>query len=259
MKTADIVSQLAPGMARTSRFAILLSPPAYATENMGRSNANLQKVLLFCDSVSLPGLNVNTNPTRTFGEVREIPNEFNYEPITATFYVDADMYTKKMFDNWILGIQYAETRAFRYYDDYISEMRIFVHDTKDNERYVVNLYEVYPKSIGAIQLDYANTQIMKVTITFQYKYWRSEKNDMAMITKNINSNGGFGLATVAGFFQYGLSALLSPVTNFFNSWFGFQESVNRNLSQHPEGLGNRTGTPPVHPSPTPRNSSYNDN
>lgn len=259
MKTSDIAAAIAPGMARTSRFAILLSPPAYATENMGRSNANLQKVLLFCDSVSLPGLNVNTNPTRTFGEVREIPNEFNYEPITATFYVDADMYTKKMFDNWILGIQYAETRAFRYYDDYISEMRIFVHDTKDNERYVVNLYEVYPKSIGAIQLDYANTQIMKVTITFQYKYWRSEKNDMAMITKNINSNGGFGLATVAGFFQYGLSALLSPVTNFFNSWFGFQESVNQNLSQHPEGLGNRTGTPPVHPSRTPRNSTYNDN
>ena len=258
MKTSDIVAQVAPGMARTSRFAILLTPPPYSLENMGRSNANIQKVLLFCDSINLPGLNVNTNPTRTFGEVREMPNEFNYEPISATFYVDADMYVKKMFDNWILGIQYAETRAFRYYDDYISDMRIFVHDTKDNERYVVNMYEVYPKTIGSIQLDYANTQVMKVTITFQYKYWRSEKNSMAVITKNINKNGGFGLSTISGFFEYGLSALLSPVTNFFDSFFGFQESVNRNLSQKPETQGNITNTPPVvYKSATARNSKYN--
>jgi hypothetical protein len=253
MKTSDIVAQMAPGLAKTSRFAINISPPQWVFRQPARggdTNAtgytNLHKILLFCDTVSIPGLNVNTTPIRTFGEVREMPYEFNYEPITATFYVDADMYVKKMFDDWILGIQVDETRSFRYYNDYISPMNIIVYDTKDKKRYAVQLSEVYPKSVGQVQLDYANTQIMKLSVTFQYKYWRTSHEDFAATTKNINKNGGFGLSSIQGFFDYGVNFLTA---GYYSSFLGFQNKVNSNLSVFPETMANATGVAPAIPRP----------
>ena len=244
MKTSAIVAQMAPGLAKTSRFAIQVRPPTYVMENLGTGNTNLQKVLLFCDTVMIPGLTVNTNPTRTYGEVREMPNEFNYEPITATFYVDADMYVKKIFDNWILGIQDGDSRAFRYYDDYIAmgTMDIIVQDTKERNRYAVQLHEVYPKAVDSVILDTANTQIMKLSVTFQYKYWRSTKESLGVVTKNINKSGGFGLSSIQGFFDYGVNFLTSGYTS---SFLGFQNKVNSNLSVLPEPAGVTSFVAPV--------------
>lgn len=243
MKTSDFVAQMAPGLAKTSRFAIRVNPPTYATENMGSGNTNLHKVLLFCDTVMIPGLTVNTNPTRTYGEVREMPNEFNYEPITATFYVDADMYVKKLFDNWILGIQDGNSRSFKYYDQYTADtMDIIVQDTKERNRYAVQLYEVYPKAVDSVILDTANTQIMKLSVTFQYKYWRSTKESLGNVTKNINKSGGFGLSSIQGFFDYGVNFLTSGYTS---SFLGFQNKVNSNLSVLPEPAGVTSFVAPV--------------
>lgn len=243
MRTSDIVAQMAPGLAKTSRFAIQVRPPSYVMENLGTGNTNLQKVLLFCDTVMIPGLTVNTNPTRTYGEVREMPNEFNYEPITATFYVDADMYVKKLFDNWILGIQDGDSRSFRYYNQYTADtMDIIVQDTKERNRYAVQLHEVYPKAVDSVILDTANTQIMKLSVTFQYKYWRSTKESLGVVTKNINKSGGFGLSSIQGFFDYGVNFLTA---GYYSSFLGFQNKVNSNLSVFPETMANATGVAPA--------------
>jgi hypothetical protein len=62
-------------------------------------------------------------------------------------------------------------KTFNYYDQYITNVNIHVEDLEDNEVYKINLHECYPKSIGAIQMDYAAKDIMKLTVTLTYKYW----------------------------------------------------------------------------------------
>jgi len=172
MKISDFVTSMSMtgGLARTNRFSIIMDLPwaALPTKDLIPFN----ELQLMCDQVQLPGLSVNTAPIRTFGEIRETPYEMTYEPIQFTFYSDAGMNINAYFSEWIKNIVNPTRRSFRYYDDYIcKQMQILVQDTEDYSRYQVNLYEVYPKSIGAVQLDYASKDVMKFTVTMIFKHW----------------------------------------------------------------------------------------
>ena len=153
------------GLARNNRFAVLFTPPAKIQP------AGLNKILLFCDSVQLPGANYSTVQNRIFGEFREMPYEKLYDQISLTFYCDSDMKVKALFDDWQNIISNPVTRTYGYYNDYITDMFIEVQDINDNTRYAVRLQECYPKTISSIQMDMNSKDVMKVTIGFQYKYW----------------------------------------------------------------------------------------
>ena len=164
----DFISQVKKGsIARNNRYAVIFTPPARV--NPGA----LQKVLLFCDQIQLPGVNYSTTQNRTFGEFRETPYEKLYDNLTMSFYVDNDMKVKGLFDDWIGSIQDPITRKFSYYNDYISNMTIEIQDLQNKTRYEMTLWECYPKNISSIQLDYANKDFMKMTVSMQYKYWTS--------------------------------------------------------------------------------------
>jgi hypothetical protein len=172
MRISDFKSSVSGsnGLARANRFSVVMQMPAGIVSAGVTPFSNL---LLFCDQATLPGLTVNTTPVRTFGEVRETPTEFMFEPVTLSFYVDQNMLIRGWFNNWIKYIQNGDTRTFKYYDDFIcKQMQINVQDSVDQTRHQVHLYEVWPKSVGAIQLDYASKDIMKMSVTLQYKYWK---------------------------------------------------------------------------------------
>lgn len=231
MKVSDFVGAIsgASGLARSNRFAVQFVPPRYVLDGMGNNGNSvaLQQMLMFCDSTQLPGVNINTTPIRTFGEVREIPYETNYEPITLTFYVDNAFQVKKMFDVWALGIQDWTTRKFKYYREYTTDFVMHVQDMTDETKYVINLYEAYPKTVSAIQLDYANRDIMKIQVTMMYKYWRSFTKD-SFIGENY-------LPDQLAYPQGG-----GIPTDYYNNFNQFQQLYN---DQHgsPEGLGNASG------------------
>jgi hypothetical protein len=147
-----------------------------------------RKMMLFCEAVQLPGLNVNTTPIRTFGEVREMPYEMNYDPITLSFYVDGNMVIKGIFDEWILSVHNINTRNFNYYNNYTADVvKIFVEDLTNRPKYIVGLYEVYPKTVSAVQMGYDQKDVMKLSVSFAYKYWRSETLNRAEPTPTVMS------------------------------------------------------------------------
>ena len=173
MNISDFVSQIGGGLARTNRFDVVITTPS-SVDIEGLIPG--QELAMLCEQVQLPGLTINTTPIRTYGEVRETPYEFNYEPINMSFYVDNKMGVKILFDKWIKSIQDPTSRTFTYYQDYICpQLDIYVQDTLDNDRYMVRLFEAYPKSVGAVQMDYASKDIMKVTVQMMFKYWRASE------------------------------------------------------------------------------------
>lgn len=153
------------GLARNNRFAVLFTPPAKIQP------AGLNKMLLFCDTVQLPGASFATTQNRTFGEFREVPYEKLYDQISLTFYVDTEMKIKGLFDDWQNLIANPARRTYGYYNDYITDMFIEVQDINDKTRYAVRLMECYPKTISSIQMDMGSKDVMKITVGFQYKYW----------------------------------------------------------------------------------------
>jgi hypothetical protein len=181
----DFISKTKLGLARTNRYTISIATPGTIQKNVSATGVNLQTVHMFCDQVQLPGLNVNSTQIKTFGEIREMPYEFNYDPIQMNFYVDRNMVVKSYFDEWINSIQKGEARTFNYYNDYISPSLIIeVQDSglgtsskslieKNDTRYMVILYEAYPRTISAVQMGYDQKDVMKLSVTMNYKYWRS--------------------------------------------------------------------------------------
>lgn len=165
----DFVSQVkSGGLARTNRYAVIMDMPFVFNSNTTR------KALMFCDQIQLPGTNFSTAQNRTFGEFRDVPYEKLYDDITLSFYVDRDMLIKEMFDKWQEHIYNPYTRVFNYYANYITDIKIEVQDNKDAPHYYVTLHECYPKTVGAVQLDYASKDVMKLSVSIAYKWFETQ-------------------------------------------------------------------------------------
>lgn len=175
---ADIKTK---GLSRSNRYSVFFSPPVTF------QNTNLLSIMLLCDQATLPGASFSTTQNRSFGEFREVPYEKLYDSATFSFYVDKELQVKYMFDQWINSIQDPVTRKFNYYDSYTTDLSIDVQDLVDQTRYTVNMFECYPKSISSIQLDYAAKDIMKVSVSMQYKYWTSTTKSVLETNKIVDA------------------------------------------------------------------------
>lgn len=185
-KLQDFITSIkTTGLMRTARYSVIF--PTFAPNVLD----NL--IGMYCDQIQLPGYNINTTPSNTYGETREIPYGRLFDPITVSFYVDNDMKVKKYFDDWIFKIQNPHDRTFNYYNKYTVDLQVNVEDLENNIKYSYVLYECYPKTIGAIQLDYASKDVMKLPITLVYKYWKprplnNEYLHPTYLNSNLNSN-----------------------------------------------------------------------
>lgn len=175
MALKEFIAQLkTDGMARSNYFDVELALP-FAVARNSNTNFDMRKILLFCEAINLPSVNISTTQIRTFGELRETPYDKLFDTIQLSFYVDTSMNVKLLFDTWINSIQDPVTRKYSYYNTYTTDvMKINVLDKKSKTRYSVSLFEAYPKSIGAIQLDQNSKDIMKLNVTMIYKYIKTE-------------------------------------------------------------------------------------
>lgn len=166
-KLNDFISNVKKsGLAKTNRYLIRMPTDIAGDERL---------VSMYCDQIQLPSSNIATQPHRTWGETREMPTERLYENINISVYVDGDMKVKQYFDNWINLIQNKNMRTYNYYINYVKDIDIIVQSISlndDKDIYGIKLVECYPKTISAIQLDYAAKDIMKLNVTFTYRYWR---------------------------------------------------------------------------------------
>ena len=208
------------GLMRSSRFSVFFNLPLSVLQ--GGYTTNLRKVLLYCDTINLPGLSFATAEAKTFGEIREMPYQRLFDTVTMTFYMDNAMNIKLLFDSWMAAVINPGTRTASYYNDYITDINLTVFDVNDNSRYQVNLYQCYPKSIGAIQMDYANKDVMKMTVTMIVKYWESSASQGSPITSGLDpaflSNLGSTTAIPSTYF-----------TNFNSYQTGVQSFENARL------------------------------
>ena len=164
----DFISQVkSNGLSRTNRFTVNIGWP----NGMPLDPTAARLTQLYCEQAVLPGMAYGTTPVRSFGENREVVYERNFETVTLTFYVDTKMTVLGMFNDWMNLIIDPTTRLVGFYDDYVSPtMSVVVEDIGGANTYVTEFFEVYPKSIAPIQLDYNSKDVAKLAVTFNYKY-----------------------------------------------------------------------------------------
>ena len=171
MSTLDqfIAAIKTDGLARNNRFSINLNFPVSV-------DADQRKVNILCDTVTMPGINLNTTTQRIWGEHRELPYEALYDTVTFTFYVNKTLDVKNLFEAWISTIRDPSTRSFSYYRNYITDIDINVHPLDSYEQVVhsVTLHEAYPKTLSSVQLDYSSHDTMKYSVSMMYKYYTTQ-------------------------------------------------------------------------------------
>jgi hypothetical protein len=220
-KLNQFIAEVKGGMAKTQFFTTRLTLPA-SLNNFEPIRSSMNKIILFCDQAQLPGLSFGTTQVRSYGEFKEVPYEKLFEPVTLSFYVDAEMVVKKLFDEWIGLIQDPKTRDFNYPSTYMTDsIDIIVSDAQDKDRYKVTLNKAYPKSVAPIQLDYAGKEVMKMQVTFTYQY--------ATMTQLASANNGnedliTSLNAQMPSYNYGYAGLTQIPINYFNDFTGFQSS-----------------------------------
>lgn len=239
----DFVSAIKQNnLARQNRFTVSIS----------KSGDRL--VELFCEQAVLPSLSFASQPTRTYGEQREVIYDRNFESVSLTFLVDRQMKIKDYFDQWTNKMIDPYTRVVGFYEDYIRDITIITQDTKDNNTYIAVLREAYPKTVSAVQLDHNSKDVMKLQVTFNYKYHIN--NQLASPANDKDPKKLFGIDLPD---PYKLSRdfgnyLRGSVTNavnipdlYFDNFDQFQESLNdrlalSNASQQLERQGETTGS-----------------
>lgn len=195
----DFIAQVkSKSLARTNRYEVHLTFPKMKEES--------RVARLFCDSASLPGINFSTTPSNTFGETREMPYGRMFDPVTFSFYVDAELKLKSAFDSWTDLIVNPVGRTIGYYNTYVQDVSIDIKTVDDRTPYTVKLFEAYPKTISSIQLDANGKEVMKLSVTMQYKYWKATSGYLsgleevfyppAQDRQSVTTVSGYPLSTI---------------------------------------------------------------
>ena len=155
--------------ALPNRFEVLITRP-------GSSASDAKLVSMRCESVSIPGRNLNTvtdgNP---YGPTREVVDGVTYaEDISMTFQASAGLDERVFFEKWQELAFNKQTWNVGYYNNYVSTVEIYLLDRQDQRRYGIKLIEAFPKTIGGTDLGQgSNNEIIKTPVTFSFRYWES--------------------------------------------------------------------------------------
>ena len=177
------------GFARTNRFIVRINPPTrkdLVGDFDGGGNNDLQNLTtlenvdMMCNKVTLPNRDVNTQPHIMYGPKREMPYAYSYSSsVELTFYGDKFLRQRMFFENWQKKIFDIKTHNLDFYDNYVGSMDIMQlgqFDSKQDDdarvTYAVRLFEVYPQTIGSMDLTYgADNEIANVPITLNFRKW----------------------------------------------------------------------------------------
>lgn len=190
------------GFARTNRFIVRINPPPttdvisvsagppnqpqqeisakYGGKNELESNQMLENVDMMCNKVTLPNRDINTQPHIMYGPKREMPYAYSFSSqVECTFYGDKFLRQRLFFENWQKKIMDIGSHNINYYSDYIGSMDIMQigqFDSKQDDvarvTYAVRLHEVYPQTIGSMDLAFGtDNQIAEVPVTLNFRTW----------------------------------------------------------------------------------------
>jgi len=194
------------GFARTSKYAVLITPPANIETDSGSalqfsqfSNQVGRQVNLHCNSISMPGHDLQAEEQQHGSAPgRLIVRSHDYEgTIDASFYLDTHLRERHFFEQWQKMAVNTNTHKANYYDSYIGTMEIFQLDGKGEITYGIKATEVYPSTIAGIEYAYANTnQIALQSVKFQYRQWFNMTadsiagyNEVGRFTESIKNYG----------------------------------------------------------------------
>ena len=168
---------------KPNMFSVDISFPS------GGDFANTDKDLtnILCKSAALPGSNLGVIEVPFRGRTVKIAGDRTFDTWTATFFADANMEIRGLFEEWANSINTHEANtATRFLPNTTGETGymadLFVSQLeKDDQKggSVIRTYQLhhcFPTNVSAIDLAYdSNDQISEFTVEWQYSFFTAGK------------------------------------------------------------------------------------
>lgn len=185
--------------ARPSLFFVEIFPPSNLLVDIIEDLGDIKSIFMQCEATELPGVTLATLDYRTYGPMRQLPNDAIFADIPMTFYTDSEYKTFNFFKKWVDNIYDPVTRKWSYYQNYTSRIIIGKYDRNGKTVHARALLEAYPISIGNVQQNYGeNDSIERFTVTMKYRTWEEAHGGLAEDFINRIIGGGITSAIDAG-------------------------------------------------------------
>jgi hypothetical protein len=147
-----------------------------------------ERILLFCDEVTLPGIQFATGTTNRYAGTSPInyPSNPIYNDLQLSFMCDAEMQPVKFLNDLqekmytVQGTGKNKQYRMNYADEY--QCSIVIEKRERDSTGEINrislqytLNGAWPYSIDAVPLSYGSSQLVKVTANFYYYNWDLKK------------------------------------------------------------------------------------
>jgi hypothetical protein len=156
-------------LARASRFEIHIKGPS----GLGAD----RHVSILCEEASVPGLIIPLTQVKIGNWTESRVNGVEYFGDTAsfTFYCDNNWDVRAYFEDWMGRVATNPlSKEVGFYDNYKGSLSVHTLGRDDERTGEWELMEVYPRTISLTPLTSASDTVNRVTVTFTYKYWKSD-------------------------------------------------------------------------------------
>jgi len=173
-KITDFKSKLTGGGARSNLFEVVLSFPDVAPAD---TNV-LDKSRFLVKGANLPASNVAPIDVPFRGRTLKVAGDRTFESWTVSVINDTDFAIRSAFENWMNRInRVSDNTGVTDPSAYTADAFVYQLDRDGSTLRAYHFYDIFPTSIGAIQLDYSTSTIQEFTVEFQILWWEAMKGD----------------------------------------------------------------------------------
>ena len=184
----DFLANFANGVAKPTRYRIEFNLPKGASGtstddvdtrslagNIKSQESRLNKsnaISIKCHTMTIPPRIFQVHEVKHNNSSFKLPHGVTYEPITFTLYSDSQLDTLQYFDVWQSTVMNFSNNTMNFFNEYASDINIFIMDDEGNDVYGITLFEAYPMGRAAVEYSYTATNVvLNISITFAYKYY----------------------------------------------------------------------------------------
>lgn len=189
------------GPAKQCRFAVKIVPTGSQNVlNQLGYGSFIRDLTLLCEATELPGRGFDIAEVRYYGPSFQMPQNTKYNnDMPMTFICRTGSYERQFFDDWLECINPTNSFDFNYPESYRCQIHVYQLAEAGDQRviagggtptagkavYAWTLQQAWPQLVNPQPVTWSDTDILRLQVTFAYRYWSRPNRDLAPVTQGI--------------------------------------------------------------------------
>jgi len=170
----EFKSRLTGGGARGNLFQITLANPR---GGLG-VELDIDFASFMCEGGQLPASTVGTIEIPFRGRRLKVAGDRVFDPWSVTVINDTEFKVRDQMEVWMNAIaNHADAGGVQNPELYFADLKVEQFDRDERVIKTYTFKDAWPSAVSAIELSYADDQIERFTIEWQYEYWTSNTTD----------------------------------------------------------------------------------